>query len=395
MASPKLWTMRGDYRKAGAWVAGSGVTLAGLYLISSASSGHKTPSFPYWIFLALFVIGGCVYLSSALQARIRARAAESAGELPTSDEPSRAEPVTNDPGRATGVTLTTDPDTISDANMPRLARTVEPVVTGHWRYTQVGFEVSTLANIGTKGFSHPAYRRQAEETPPAVRTGMLVACSPLGDEPTAEVLRSRFRLLLSESFRETIAELTDIRPGTRWQSQPGRGRFNLEADLTGDDQGEVPVASALLLVPVAGQSFYGRDPHCAELVVHVDLPVKDGVPLIADLPEWHRRFSMALALPGTLARFLQDLGLTAFDDPPVKFSVQVQARPLTAGMSEIFDIRHLTPISGGRTSVQFDGWAVADPGGKTAGVVAKSFIRQMCEDMGQEGYEETLTGLPE
>jgi hypothetical protein len=161
--------------------------------------------------------------------------------------------------------------------------------------------------------------RQTEETPPSARIGTIVACSSLGDEPTPEVLRSRFRMLLSQSFREMIAELTDVRPDTQWRSQPGRGCFYLEADLTGDDPAEVPVASATLKMPVAGQSFHGRDPKGAELVVHVDLPVKDGVPVIGNLPEWHRRFTMALALPNALARFLEDLGLATSDDPPVKF----------------------------------------------------------------------------
>lgn len=278
------------------------------------------------------------------------------------------------------------------------ARTSEPTVTARpalttgWRYTQVGFEVSTLANIGARGFSHPAYMRLTAERPPSVRIGMLVACGPLGEEPTPEVLRSRFRELLSESFSEMISELTDIRPEARWQSQPGRGRLSLEADLTGDDPAEIPAASAMLFLP---ESFSGRSMRYAELILHVDLPVKGGEPVIADLPDWHRRFATALALPAALVRFLESLGLTTSDDPPVRFVFQVQARPTAAGMTEIFDVSRLKVMSGGRTSVQFDGWAVATSGGKTAGAVAKSFIRGMCEDLGREGYEEILAGLPE
>lgn len=370
--------MQGDYRKLGIWLAGSGVTLAGLYLVSSASSGHKTPFFPYWIFLGLFMVAGCIYLWSALQARLMTKTAEVevAGELPKPDESAQAEKPLYRLDPTIGMTL--------------------PVVTDRWRYTQVGFEVSTLANIGTKGFTHPSYMRQTQEGPPAVRIGMLVACSPLGDEPTPEALRSRFRDLLGgDRFMDLIAELTDIRPDTAWKSQPGRGRFYLEADLTGDAPAEVPVASAMLNLPIAGQSFYGRDPKCAELVVHVDLPMKDGEPVIGGLPEWHRRFTRALALPAELARFLEGLGLTTSDDPPVKFAIQVQARPITAGMTEIVDVSLLRPISGGRMSVQFDGWAVAEANGKTAGAIARSLLREMCEGMGREGYEEILVGLPE
>jgi hypothetical protein len=275
---------------------------------------------------------------------------------------------------------------------PAIAR---PAQTTNWRHTQVGFEVGTLANVGTKGLSHRAYMRPTEEMPPSVRIGILVTCSPLGDDPTPEILRSRFRTLLSDSFCEMIAELTDIgRPEVSWQSQPGRGRFFLEADLTGEDQAEVPVATAMLVLPVTGQSYRGRL-RCAELVLHVDLPMKDGQPVIAEPEEWHRRVTTALGLPGALVQFLEDLGMTTSDDPAVKLVFQVQARPTSAGMTEIFGVSRLRTMSGGRASGQFDGWAVAVTEGKTAGAVAKSFVRQMCEEIGREGYEEILAGLPE
>jgi hypothetical protein len=358
----KLGVMKGDYRKLGAWLAGSGATLAGGYLIARETAGHSTPIWPYLIFMVMFLLGGSMLFWSSLRARLAPQPAQA--ETAPDGQQEIAGPALIPSGHLlSGVPLARVPPAVVTAP----ASPARSALTSAWRYTQVGFEISTLANIGTKGFTHPAYMRQTEETPPAVRIGMLVACSSLGDEPTAEELRSRFRTLLSESFREMIAELTDVGPDTRWQSQPGRGRFSLEADLTGADPAEVPVASAMLLVPVAGQAFYGRDPKC---------------------------FTMALALPNALARFLEDLGLTTSDDPPVKFTVQVQARPLTASMTEIVDVRSLTPISEGRMSVQFDGWAVARADGETAGAISKRFIRQMCEDMGREGYEDILADLP-
>ncbi len=59
------------------------------------------------------------------------------------------------------------------------------------------------------------------------------------------------------------------------------------------------------------------------------------------------------------------------------------------------DVSRLTPLAADRTQAQFDGWAVADSDGKTAGAIAKSFLREMCEGEGREGSEEILAGSPD
>ena len=389
--------MKGDFRKLGASLAASGLTFAGLYLIGTAPLGHPVPLFPYWIFLGLVVVGGCVYLWSVLQAGPTEKASGVASLA--SDESVHAEgPTAYHLGSIGASVLVKDRDTMSDVNMPRLVRTAEPVVTDHWRFTPVSFDVTTLDNIGNKGFTHPKYMRQWEDKPPAVRIGAFVACGPLGEEePVAEELRGLFRgLLAGDPFVALIALLTDIGAEAEWHSQPGRRRFNLEADLRGEDMSQVPVASAMLLLPDPAIGRYGTDRRGAELVLHVDLPLRGGVPVKAGLPKWHERFTYGLALPRELARWLDDLGLRPSGEPAARFAVQVQARTsVPSGMEEIVDTSTLTPLFPPRYSPQFDGSAMAGQDGRTAGGISKQFVREMCEDIGRTGYETILAGLPE
>ena len=253
-----------------------------------------------------------------------------------------------------------------------------------------------LANLGQKDFSHDLYRRPAKNKPPAVRFGVFVACGLLADdEPTAEHLRSCMRECLSQpEFMHLLGKLTDVDIGAEWHSQPGRGRFNLEADLRGPPGSGRVFASALLLLPERGIMPYGKDRAGAELYLHVDLPMKDGAPVRAGLAEWHDRFVAALELPGLLSRFLVSVGLMTSGDPAARFAVQLQARSqATIGLDEIVDFGDLAVLSPRKYSVQFDGWAVTDEQGKATDAVSRRFVTELCESTGRTGYESVLADL--
>jgi hypothetical protein len=95
----------------------------------------------------------------------------------------------------------------------------------------------------------------------------------------------------------------------------------------------VPVASALFLPPTAGEAPYGRDGRrSATLILYVEPRTADGqVPSAGDLATWYRRLSLAMALTGAFADFLdKELGLGTFDEPPAQFGVWLQSsQPLT------------------------------------------------------------------
>jgi hypothetical protein len=270
------------------------------------------------------------------------------------------------------------------------------VITDRWRYTSAAFEVGTLANLGQRGFSHDQYLRSAEDKPPAVRFGVFVACRLLpDDEPTAEHLRSCMRDCLAQpKFMGLIGKLIGVDVAAAWHSQPGRGRFNLEADLVGLPGSGKVFASALLLLPERGVMRDGKDSAGAELYLHVDLPMEDSVPVRAGLAEWHDRFIAALELPGLLSRFLDSVGLAVSGDPAARFAIYLRARGLaTIGLDEIVDFGDLAVLQPRRYSVQFDGWAVADEQGKAAGAVSRRFLTELCENTGRTGYEGVLTDL--
>lgn len=284
--------------------------------------------------------------------------------------------------------------------MPHRQPPPMPALTNRWRYTPVAFDVGTLANLSHKAFSHQSYMRQYEDKPPAFRTGAFVACGALGeDEPTAEYLRSNMRKFLAQpALLSLIGMFTNIHPAARWDSQPGRGRFNLEADLL-RPVSDTPIASALLLLPESGVRRYGKDQAGAELYLHIDLPMNGGVPVggvpeRAGLAEWHDRFIAALALPGLLGRFLDSIGLTTSDEPAARFAVQIQARVVNQlGIEEVVDFGELPSLSQSRYSVQFDGWAVADPEGRPGPAISKRLLTELCESIGRSGYGPLLDGL--
>ncbi len=235
-----------------------------------------------------------------------------------------------------------------------------------------------------------------EKKPPSVRVGAFIACVMLeGDEPTAEHLRSRMRDALGQpEVMELISRLTKVGPDVGWHSQPGHGRFSLEADLLARDGSGRPRASALLLLPERGIMRYGQERAGAELYLHINLPMEDGVPVRRGIAEWDDRFTAALAVPVLLARFLEGIGLTTSGDPAARCAVQVEARVTAAtGLDEVIDFGNIAVLSPRKYSMQFSGWVVADQEGKTASAISRRFLTELCESTGRTGYESVLAAL--
>ena len=245
-----------------------------------------------------------------------------------------------------------------------------------WRFTTDGAEVPQIARRGQRNIDHPAYLRSAGDIPPYVRVVMLVACSPLGEAPGSQELRTRFLALLSQALvMELIGDLRTIPPDVAWKSWATDRRSTLRADLTGEDQAVVPVASAVLEVPSPGQRLARSDPRYAELILHADLPAHDVVP---GLPDWRRRLTRALVLPGALARFLQDLGLAVPGGPPAQFGVLLQAWQAITEIVSPGMIPAL-PASSPHIVNEFTGFAVADPAGRTAEETAGQMMLDLSE----------------
>jgi hypothetical protein len=62
--------MRDESRRLGRWLAGSGLTLAGSYLIATASLKQRIPAFPYLIFFSMAIIGAAIYILPVLTSLI-------------------------------------------------------------------------------------------------------------------------------------------------------------------------------------------------------------------------------------------------------------------------------------------------------------------------------------
>jgi len=272
-------------------------------------------------------------------------------------------------------------------------------VTDRWRYTSDGAEVPSLMRLTTTSLFHPGYGgRQPQDEPPSIKIGMLIACRPVDPSSGGSELRARFLSFLnSPAVGQLLASLTFVAPGASWKNLAGHGPRTLGAALTvGENPLDgVPVASALLLPPTAGESLYGRDGRSATLILFVEPRTADGqIPPASDLAAWHRRFSQALAVPGAFADFLaDDLGLGAYGDPPAQFGIWLQSyQPLTI----MVDPQGLRTLPGSTPSNQFIGWAFAAEDGNSIADTARDLLTQLCEyTMHFDAFEQTLATFRE
>src|SRR5712691_3333007 len=269
------------------------------------------------------------------------------------------------------------------------------MATDRWHHTSDGGKVPALMRLTHMGVSHPSYgSRQAQDEPPSIKVGVLVACRPIDPSSSGTGLRAKFTVFLnSPTVREFIGALTDVAPGASWKSMAGHGLRTLEAVLTADENPVegVPVATALFLPPTAGGSLYGRDDRAATLLLQVEPRTGDGrVSPASNLAVWHWRLSLALALLCGFADFLaRELGLGALGDPPAQFGVWLKSyQPLTI----MVDTQGLRTLPGAWPSNQFIGWAFADPDGDSIADTARDLLTQLCEyTLHLDGFEEKLS----
>ena len=298
------------------------------------------------------------------------------------DRPHRGAPVESDLSEPTVEIAATEPG---------------PVITDRWRHTSDGGQVPVLMGLTHTTMFHPGYSgRQTQDTPPSVKVAVLVACQPIDPAASGTEVRAKFLAFLeSEPVRNLIATLTDMPPGTSWKNLAGNGPRTLEAALTAgqDALDGVPLASALLLPPVAGESLYGRNGQSATLIFYTEPRTADGqTPPPSDPAAWEQRFELALAIPGAFAEFLaKDLGLGTSDDPPAQLGVWLRSyRPLTV----MVDTRGLRTLPGSSPSNWYSGWAFAAPDGKSGRETARDFLIQLCEyTLHLDGFEQTLNGV--
>jgi hypothetical protein len=251
--------------------------------------------------------------------------------------------------------------------------------TSRWRHTTDGFEVPALMRITHKAFNHMGFLRSPEKTPPSVRIGALVACDPLGPTPSTSDLGSRFLgFLTRQPVLDLVSMMTHIDSAASWRRMAGNGRLMLEAAMMTEDQQEVPVAAAMLLLPQPGASHFGSDPRCAELVLHIEPRNAEGSPAAAaGLKEWRDRFARTLAVPGQLADFLtHELNLAAGAEPPAQLGVFLNAH---RSIAELVDPGGLRSLPGSAQSNQFIGFAIADPDGKPFEAAADDLVGQLCD----------------
>jgi hypothetical protein len=277
---------------------------------------------------------------------------------------------------------------------PALSRGI--AITDRWHHTPDGGKVPSLMRLTQTSVLHPRYSgREWDKTPPSVKIGMLVGCEPIDPRRSGSELRAKFLSFLgSPTVRTLIDALTHVAPDASWKSLAGNGPRTLEAALTAgaDPLEDVPVASALLLLPTAQESLYGRDERSATLMLYIEPRMADElVPSASSLRTWSKRFALAFAVPRALDDFLSaHLGLTTTSNPPAQLGIWLEShQPLTV----MVDIDGLRVLPGRSPSNQFIGWTFAAPDGKPATAVARDLIVELCEyTLRLDDFEQNVFG---
>lgn len=361
-------------RPAGGGLAAVSLATAGAYFVAETTAGHPTPWWPYIPLLGLAALGALAYTFG--ETRTETDAAET-----TAPDASPGEDEGDDQQAPNYYVL--DPVGAPTAPAESVTRTLGPAVVNRWRHTSDGGKVPSLMRMTHTVMSHPGYGgRQAQDEPPSVKIGMLIACQPIDPSSSGTELRAKFAAFLnSPAVRQLVSALSHVDPSMAWKNMAGHGPRTLEAALAaGADPLEgVPVASALFLPPTAGEELYGRDGRAATLIIYVEPRTADGqVPPASDLATWHERFRLAFGVAAAFADLLaNDLGLGAFDDPPAQLGIWLESSPQP--LTVMVDTRRLLTLPGSWPSSQYMGWAYATPDGDLAAETARGLLIQLCE----------------
>jgi hypothetical protein len=278
----------------------------------------------------------------------------------------------------------------------RQDRAAEPAqaFTARWRHTTDGMDAAGVMNTFHKRLSHPGYGRDPGSEPPAVRFGLLLACSPLGEKPSTTELRQAFCSLLNRppvwSF---VSQLTELPNDLAWRPYGGNGRLSIGAILAAEDSEKIaPIASAMLILHDA-QATRFRQGQCAELILYVGPCDEVGLPAPpATLERWHERLVTALEVPAAFATFLiSEVGLATYADPPTQLGVCLEAQPT---IGALVDTRSLQPVAGSTATQSFPSYVIAEQGGREPAQAAVDVLRVWCDyALRVDGYEEILDGL--
>jgi len=375
-------------RAAGGGLAAVALATAGTYFVAETTAGRSTPWWPYILLFGLAALGCLGYLLGNSDADAQL-CVGTEGEAAHHD------------GRAaeqTGYFITEPSAPIAEAKVEGPGSAPWPVITDRWCHTSDGGKVPSLMAMTHTSVSHPRYgERPAQDARPSVKIGMLVSCQPIDLATSGTELRAKFlAFLASPAVQQLLEALTEIEPGMSWKNLAGHGPRTLEAALTLDEdplQG-VPVASALFLPPIAGESLYGRSGQAATLILYVEPRKANGqAAASSNLAAWHRRFCQALAVPGAFADFLAtDLALPTCDEPSAQLGIWLDSHqhPLTA----MIDIEGLRVLPGSWQSNQFMGWAFASDEGRAPSETARDLITQLCEyTLHLDGFEKELAEI--
>ncbi len=376
-------------RPAGGGLAAVSLATAGAYFVAVITADHPLPWWPYALLFGLAVLGGIGYVAGQPDSERR--------ESATAPLPAPTATVS----QSAGDTEADEYFVAESAGAPPTTETSEsapgPVITDRWHHTSDGAKVPALMGMTHTSVSHRAYmERPAQDAPPSVKIGMLVASQPTGPMPTGTELRAKFAAFLGcPAMNQFLAALTDVGPGMSWKNLAGNGPRTLEAALTAADNplDEIPAASALFLPPTPGESLYGRNDRAATLILYIEPRTADGkVPPAADLAAWHERFRRALQLPQAFADFLAtDLGLATSNDPPAQLGIWLQStQPLTT----MVDTEGLRTLPGSWPQNQFIGWALTAADGGPAEQAARDLVIQLCEyTLHLDSYEQALAKI--
>lgn len=145
-----------------------------------------------------------------------------------------------------------------------------------------------------------------------------------------------------------------------------------------------------VLLPDPTVPRYGRDPRCADFVLHIEPRTRRGDPAPPrDLAQWHRCFTRAFTIFDTITSHLLTGELRlATNDLAGTLAVWLDT---PSDLTQLADTRRYDRVPGTLVSRQFNGYAVADASGTDLVAMATEWTRQLCDTaLHLDDYEGTL-----
>lgn len=247
-----------------------------------------------------------------------------------------------------------------------------------WRFTTNGLDAGQAMTSLSKAPPLPgAHLVPGDEKWCSFKLGIEISSQPVDNSISTSNLRESFIAFLGQCpFSQFVSRDSDVNDNLVWMNYSSNGRISNAAVLVRDDDQTLNYFAWSLLSLRDDQRL--SDPYFAELIVQVELRMKDGtVGAPLNFSSWHDLLKKSIQLVANFGEFLRrDAGVSTFSWPVAQLGIKFSA---PVELSQMFETAGLKSIPGSPRMSQFSGYFVADDGGDSPSDVVWESLRSIAD----------------